>query len=149
MSDLQCSMTMEDEVSAEFQCDTNECDTEVRWFVRDTEVHDGGAYKIQQIGYIHRLIIASPALSDTVTVSVVASTGNSKLESRLKMKGKEDSEHGTLYYSITFTYFTIISQYLKTPGPASLRPIFPKLVMFTDIDCFIIPRFFYMTLKSS
>ena len=87
VSDLQCSTTMEDEVSAEFRCETNECHTEIRWFVGDTEVHDGGTYKVQQIGNIHRLVIENLTLSDTATVTAVARMGTSKLESRLNMKG--------------------------------------------------------------
>ena len=89
MSDLQCSTTMEDEVSSEFRCETIECHTEIRWFVGDTEVHAGGAYTIQQIGYIHRLVIEEPTLSDKGAVTAVARAGTSKLESRLNMKGKK------------------------------------------------------------
>ena len=82
---------MEDEVSAEFRCETNECHNEISWFVGDTEVQDGGKYKVQQTGNIHRLIIERPALSDTATVTAVARAGTSKLECRLNMKGKEDT----------------------------------------------------------
>ena len=58
----------------------------------DTEVHGEGRYKIQQIGYIRRLVKDRPTLSDTATVSVVATTGTSKLEFSLNMKGKNDPE---------------------------------------------------------
>ena len=61
----------------------------------DVEVRGKGRYKIEQIGYIRRLVIERLTLS--ATVSVVSTIGTSKLESILNMKGKDDAEEFYMY----------------------------------------------------
>ena len=84
MTDLSLTTTFEKELSAEWYCETREYDTEVKWFIKETEVRNGGRYKIQQIGYLRRLVIDRCSLTDSGTVSVVAGADSLKFQFRVK-----------------------------------------------------------------
>ena len=80
--------TFNKERSVEFQCETRGNDTAVRWFIGTKEVHNGGRYEIQKIGYLRRLIIKNCTADDKSTITAFSATTGDRLKSNLYKKGK-------------------------------------------------------------
>ena len=69
MEGLKCISIREGE-SVELSCETRHFDTEVKWFLNEQEIVNGGHFSIKRIGYTRRLYIAAAGQMDSWTITV-------------------------------------------------------------------------------